>query len=57
MTKFYKRLFGAPVQNYVSLVETKTTDIPQISQEENDILIANFTEKEVYEAIMQMKKE
>ena len=34
----------------------RSADIPQISSEENEILIADFTEKEVYEAIMQMKK-
>jgi hypothetical protein len=31
-------------------------DIPQLSQEENDILIADFSEKEIYDAIMQMEK-
>jgi ribosomal protein L16 Arg81 hydroxylase len=49
-------LFGAPVPNYFSLLESEVDDITQISQEENDILIADFTEKEVYDAIMQMKK-
>jgi hypothetical protein len=29
-------------------------NIPQLSQEENDILIADFSEKEIYDAIMQM---
>jgi hypothetical protein len=40
----------------ITLDESFTTDIPQIFLEENDILIADFTEKVVYEAIMQMKK-
>jgi hypothetical protein len=31
-------------------------DIPQVSDEENSILSADFIEKEVYEAVMQMKK-
>jgi hypothetical protein len=53
--EFYK-LFGAPAPNYFSLLESEVDDITQISQEENDILIADFAEKEVYDAIMQMKK-
>ena len=56
ITTFYKGLFGTPDKNYFSLVETTTHDIPQISAEENTILTADFTEKEVYEAVMQMKK-
>ena len=31
-------------------------DIPQISVEENEIITADFTEKEVHDAVMQMKK-
>jgi hypothetical protein len=31
-------------------------DIPQISREDNEILTADFIEKEVYDAVMQMKK-
>jgi hypothetical protein len=38
------------------LDESVTYDIPQVSHEENTILYADFTEKEVFEAIMQMKK-
>jgi hypothetical protein len=38
------------------LVESANQDIPQLSQEENNILIAEFTEKEILEAIMQMEK-
>lgn len=35
--------------------ESRTNDIPQISTEDNERLIAQFTEKEVKEAIFQMK--
>ena len=56
ITTYYKGLFGEPEKNYFSLVESNTTDIPQISAQENAILTADFTEKEVYEAIMQMKR-
>jgi hypothetical protein len=38
------------------MVESETNDIPQISQEENIILNAEFIENDVYEAIMQMEK-
>ena len=35
--------------------ETVTFDMPQISQEENDILTQDFSEKEVFEEIKQME--
>ena len=38
------------------MIKTATADIPQISVEENEILIAKFSEKEVHDAIMQMEK-
>jgi hypothetical protein len=56
ITDFYRGLFGAPTENNFSMVETTINDIPQISSEENAILTADFTEKEICEAIMQMKK-
>jgi hypothetical protein len=49
-------LIGPPAQNHFSLVELEISDIPQISQEENNILTSDFEEKEVHEAVMQMKK-
>jgi hypothetical protein len=39
------------------MFEFETSDIPQLSNEENFILIVNFTHKEVFDAIMQMEKE
>jgi hypothetical protein len=44
ITEFYKNLFGPPSENHFSLVEEEINDIPQLSQEENEILIADFTE-------------
>jgi hypothetical protein len=38
------------------MVESVNHDIPQLSQEENDILVKDFSEKEVFDAIMQMEK-
>jgi mannosylglycoprotein endo-beta-mannosidase len=40
----------------VSLVEDFNSDIPQLSHDENSILIADFSEKEVFDAIDQMEK-
>jgi mannosylglycoprotein endo-beta-mannosidase len=56
ITGFYKNLFGPPSKNYFSLLEDEIHDIPQLSQVENEILIADFTEEEVCEAIMNMEK-
>jgi hypothetical protein len=36
-------------------MEDQILDIPQVSPEENEILIADFTENEVREAIFQME--
>jgi mannosylglycoprotein endo-beta-mannosidase len=55
ITKSYKKLFGAPVPSNTSLVEEVVHDIPQISSNENEILITPFTEEEVFEAISQME--
>jgi hypothetical protein len=38
------------------MIESEIDDIPELSQEENRILTAGFTEKEVYDTIMQMEK-
>jgi hypothetical protein len=56
ITEFYKKLFGAPTQNFFSLDESEINDIPQRTHQENEILIANFSEQEVYDAIFQMEK-
>jgi hypothetical protein len=37
-------------------MEERVMDIPQLSQDENILLIANFTEEEVFEAISQMER-
>jgi hypothetical protein len=38
-----------------SLVETVNQDISQLSNEENAILIVDFSEQEIHDVIMQMK--
>jgi hypothetical protein len=54
--EFYKNLFGPHKPNHFGMIETEIHDIPQLSIEENQILIASITEKEVHDAIMQMEK-
>ena len=39
----------------MSLDESRTEDVPQLSAADNDILVAPFSEKEVFDAIAQMK--
>jgi hypothetical protein len=56
ISEYYKSLFGAPNTNKFTIIETDIDDIPQLSQEENRILTADFTEKEVHDATMQMEK-
>jgi hypothetical protein len=53
---YYKGLFGAPPQNSFTLLEDRIEDIPQLSSKEKNVLSADFTEIEVKEAVMQMKK-
>jgi hypothetical protein len=56
ISNFYKKLFGPPIPSSFQMDESVTYDIPQVSHEENTFLSTDFTEKEVFEAIMQMKK-
>jgi hypothetical protein len=55
ITNYYKNPVGTPEQTKVALMEDQILDIPQVTPEENDILIADFTEHEVREAIFQME--
>ena len=55
ITKYYKGLFGQHQENNFSLVESITEDTPQVTEQENEILIADFMEREVSDAIFQMK--
>jgi hypothetical protein len=54
ISEYYKQLFGEPATSTLTLTEEYTHDIPQLTQEENNILVAEFTEKEVKDAIFQM---
>ena len=56
ITHYYKGLFGRSEENNISLVESRTEDIPQVSVAENEMLTDTFTEKEVKQAIFQMEQ-
>ena len=55
ITNYYKQLFGSLEESFVSLDESRVEDVPQLETEENEFLTAPFMEKEVFEAISQMK--
>jgi hypothetical protein len=55
ITNYCKNLFRIPEQTEITLMEDQIHDIPQVSDEENVILIADFTENEVREAVFQME--
>ena len=55
ISNYYKQLFGPPEDNFVSMDESRVEDVPQLVADENDILIAPFSEKEVFNAISQIK--
>jgi len=55
ITIYYKDLFGQPESLEISLREDQILDIPQVSPEENDILISPFTKSEVRDAVFQME--
>jgi hypothetical protein len=52
---YYQRLFGHTEDDYLTLDERVTEGIQQVSSEENEMLTTIFMEKEVKEAIFQMK--
>jgi hypothetical protein len=56
ISEYYKNLFGEPTHSNSEMIEANIGDIPQLSQEVNNILTADFTEKEVHDAIMKMEK-
>ena len=55
ISEYYKQLFEESNPSNFSLEEQMIHDIPQLSQEENNILTADFLVKEVYEAISQIE--
>nr|ABA98327.2 transposon protein, putative, CACTA, En/Spm sub-class [Oryza sativa Japonica Group] len=55
ITEFYKKLFGPPDASTLSFDANRIDDIPQVTEAENDHLIAPFSEEEVREAIFDME--
>jgi exonuclease III len=55
ITNYYKHLFGPPTSNNFSMMEDRIDDIPQLSPDENTSLTAEFSEKEVLDAINSME--
>jgi hypothetical protein len=55
ITHYYKGLFGPNECEDATMNEDRRDDITQISTEDNEKLIAQFCEKEVKDAIFQMK--
>jgi len=55
ITEYYKGLFGPHIQNSFSMDETLRYDIPQVSEEENQVLMAPFSEEEVKVAVLDME--
>jgi hypothetical protein len=53
--KYYKNLFGSSEDGRLSLNESLVEDIPQVTDTETEMLVAEFSEKEIREAIFQMK--
>jgi hypothetical protein len=55
ISEYYKNLFWPPPPRTCVMNDSITHDVKKISNEENAILIAEFTENEIHDAIMQME--
>jgi hypothetical protein len=55
ITSCYKCLFGAPEESNVSMDESRTDDIPQVSPQENAILTSPYSEDKIRKAVFQME--
>ena len=55
ITDYYHGLFGPSETSLLTLDESQRDDITQVSQNENETLTAEFSLKEVKEAIFQME--
>jgi hypothetical protein len=55
ITSYYKGLFGAPEESYITLNESRIDDIPQVTPPENVVLTAPYTEEEIRKAFFQME--
>ena len=55
ITEYYKEQFGPHTPNSFSMDETLRYDIPQVSEDENEVLTAPFSEEEVKMAVFDME--
>jgi hypothetical protein len=51
ITRYYKNLYGQPMESDIHLDESRIDDIPQMTNTENEILISPFTMDEIKEAV------
>jgi hypothetical protein len=56
ISEYYKSLFGPPEDSNVSLVEDFNSDIPQLSHDENNILISDFPRKKFLRLLIKWKR-
>ena len=54
ITDYYRRLFGPSDFSPLAMDESRREDIPQVTDDEKEKLIANFSFNEIWEAIFQM---
>jgi hypothetical protein len=54
ITSYYNGLFGAPEESDISMDESRIADIPQVSPEENAVLVAPYS-KDIRKAVFQME--
>jgi hypothetical protein len=55
ITSYCKNLFGPPQESLIRLDETHRDDIPQVTEEENKLIVENFSEEEVKKAVFQIE--
>ena len=55
ITRYYKNLFGPSKSSAAVLDETRLDDIAQVSPQENEILVAPFSDTEIRETVFQME--
>jgi len=55
ITQYYKGLFGPHTQNSFSMDKSLRYDIPQVSEEENEVLTAPFSEEDIKTAVFDME--
>ena len=54
ITDYYRGLFGPSENSFLTIDENRREDIPQVTDDESESLIAMFTQEEVQTAIFQM---